>query len=204
MAKAGKLSFDANFVKGAMAPSDFPEHDLPELAFIGRSNVGKSSLLNSIVRRKNLARISSTPGKTQEINFFVVNQEWVFADLPGFGYAKISKQMREKWEKLNMDYLAGRKNLKLTCILIDSRHDPQKVDLALLEFLEFNEIPYLVVLTKCDKISKKAIADRQKQITDFLAKCNNVVDVLPYSSVTGLGREELIGVIKRRCINPEF
>lgn len=188
---------NADFIKGAVDVEGFPVYDIPEAAFSGRSNVGKSTLLNSIVLNKKLAKTSSTPGKTQQINFFRVEDKWSFADLPGFGYAKISKTEREKWAKLNYDYLLQRENLQLVCVLIDSRHDPMPQDLALIELLENSERRYLIVLTKSDKLKPSQVKQRHEQLLHLVSKCSYVVDVLPYSSETGLGRHELLGVLKR-------
>lgn len=191
------LTMNAEFILGSAEKSQFPEIQLPEIAFSGRSNVGKSSLLNSIVMRKNLAHISSAPGKTQQINFFNVEDRWVFADMPGFGYATTGKINREKWKKLNLDYLESRKNLRLIAALIDSRHDPMDTDLALIEWYEERQKDYLIVLTKCDKIKPGAVSNRQKQIEHIVANCNHCREVLPYSSQNGLGRNQLIGILKK-------
>lgn len=187
----------AEFLRGAMNEIDFPNHEYPEIAFTGRSNVGKSSLLNSIVLRKNLARTSATPGKTREINFFLVEGKWVFVDLPGFGYAQVSKELRKKFETMNLQFLENRSHLKMTFILIDSRHDPMPIDLALIELHENKGRNYVILLTKCDKISKKSISDRISQIRNLTAECKFIIDVLPYSIVTGEGRKDLLGIIKR-------
>lgn len=189
--------FDADFVSGATTPEQFPELKYPEIAFIGRSNVGKSSLINSIVLRKNLARISSTPGKTQQINFFIVHSKWSFADLPGFGYASTGKDNRVKWEKLNNKYLETRINLVLTCMLIDSRHEPMEKDLGLIETLEILKRNYIIILTKTDKISKKNIEERKEQFNELVQKCSHCLEVLPYSTINNTGRNDLIGIIKR-------
>jgi len=189
--------FKAEFILSAPAYEILPAPTLPEIAFAGRSNVGKSSLINSIALRKNLAHTSAAPGKTRALNFFNIEQRWILVDMPGFGYATIGKQYREKWEKMNYEYLAKRTNLKLVCVLIDSRHDPMEHDLALIEFLENSNKSYLIILTKCDKLSKKLIGERENQIREFVSKCNYNIDVLPYSSKENLGRNELIGIIKR-------
>jgi GTP-binding protein len=188
---------NADFIIGSTDKSVFPETNLPEIAFSGRSNVGKSSLLNSIVMRKNLAYISSAPGKTQQINFYNVEERWIFADLPGFGYASTGKQNRESWRKLNFEYLENRQNLKLIAALIDSRHDPMDTDLALIEWYEEKEKDYLIILTKCDKIKPNAISSRQKQLEHLVSNCKHCREVLPYSSLNGLGRNQLIGILKK-------
>ncbi|MFA7626682.1 MAG: ribosome biogenesis GTP-binding protein YihA/YsxC [Candidatus Kapaibacterium sp.] len=191
------LTMNADFIIGSTDKSVFPETNLPEIAFSGRSNVGKSSLLNSIVMRKNLAYISSAPGKTQQINFYNVEERWIFADLPGFGYASTGKQNRESWRKLNFEYLENRQNLKLIAALIDSRHDPMDTDLALIEWYEEKEKDYLIILTKCDKIKPNAISSRQKQLEHLVSNCKHCREVLPYSSLNGLGRNQLIGILKK-------
>ena len=188
---------NAEFILGSADTKQFPIINLPEIAFSGRSNVGKSSLLNSIVLRKNLAYISSAPGKTQQINFFNVEGRWVFADLPGFGYATTGKINREKWKKLNFAYLESRQNLKLIAALIDSRHDPMDTDISLIEWYEENHKDYIIILTKCDKIKPGAISARQKQIEHLVSQCSHCREVLPYSSQNGLGRNQLIGILKK-------
>lgn len=194
------IVLNAEFIKGTVSPEQFPNLNLPELAFAGRSNVGKSSLLNSIVNKKNLAHTSSTPGKTQQINFFVVEGKWAFADLPGFGFAAIGKQHREEWAKLNFAYLESRKSLAFINILVDSRHDPQPKDLALIEWCENHKMRYLLILTKCDKLKDKEILERKNQLDNLLSNCSFNIDVLPYSSQTGMGRIGLLAIIKRECV----
>lgn len=193
-------NLNAVFVLGAARPEQFPALGLPETAFCGRSNVGKSSLINSIVLNKNMAKTSSTPGKTQQINFFIIEEKWILADLPGFGYAAIGKEHREKWAKLNWDYLEKRDNLKLVCVLIDSRHDPMPQDLELIERLELADRRYIIILTKCDKINKKAIEDRKKQIETLVSQCKGAIEVLPYSAVKAWGRDELLAIFKKNLI----
>lgn len=187
---------NAEFIIGAAGEEQFPNFSYPEFAFAGRSNVGKSSLLNSIVMNKKLAKTSSTPGKTQQINFFLVENKWSFADLPGFGYAAIGKQHREKWAKLNHIYLNSRKNLKNVFVLIDIRHDPMQQDLALLEWLENNLKPYTIILTKSDKVKQKQIYERKKQLEIFVSECKYAREVVPYSSQNGTGRYELLAILK--------
>jgi len=193
-------TFNAEFIKGAVDLEGMPQTVYPETAFAGRSNVGKSSLINSIVNRKNLARISSAPGKTREINFFLVDNKWMLADLPGFGYAKTNLKTREKWLKLNYGYLESRDKLKFVCCLIDSRHDPQKTDMILLEWLVNNNKNFIVVLTKCDKIKPKAIEDRVTQIKELLAQCDGLIDIIPYSVETGLGWKHLTSILKNNLV----
>lgn len=190
----------ADFYTGAAEEKHFPNHHMPEIAFVGRSNVGKSSLLNSICRRKELAKTSATPGKTQQINFFTVDAKFVLVDLPGFGYAKVSKDMRRDFEKLNKAYLFGRENLVLTIVLVDIRHDPSPIDLSLIEELENAQRRYVVVLTKSDKVSKTFVREREEQLRELTSLCQSCVDILPYSSVEGGGRPQLLGIIRKACL----
>lgn len=188
---------NADFILGTVNTGGFPKIKLPEVAFSGRSNVGKSSLLNSIVLRKNLAHISSTPGKTQQINFFNVEGKWIFADLPGFGYAKVSKDLRQQWQQMTYDYITKRENLKLVCMLVDSRHEPMESDLAIIEFLENNQKKFVIIMTKIDKISDRLVNERKQQFEYLVSQCKHCIEVLPYSSMTSVGRENLLAIIKR-------
>jgi len=185
------------FIKGAVQPDQYPDLGLPEVAMIGRSNVGKSSLINAIVRQGNVARVSNTPGKTQEINFFATNLGIVLVDLPGYGYATVSKERRELFAKSIKTYLFNRTPLALVCVLIDGRHDPQPLDMAMLEELELNGRNFVAVLTKCDKLSAKDVERRHAQVKELLSQCRFAVDVIVTSSKTGDGRSSLIGIMKR-------
>ncbi len=191
------MNVKANFIKGAASIEGFPVSRLPEAAFAGRSNVGKSSLLNSIALRSNLARISATPGKTQEINFYSVEDRWMLVDLPGFGYASAPKSQRKQWLKLNYDYLLQREQLRVVFILSDARHDPQPLELALIESMENAGRKYVIILTKCDKISSITEVEREQQLRNIVSNCTFCIDVLPYSSQTHKGRDNLWGIIKR-------
>lgn len=191
-------SIKAAFFTGASSVASLPTKTvLPEVAFIGRSNVGKSSLINTLVNRTSLAHVSSTPGKTQQINFYTIEDTWMLVDMPGFGYASVSKTDRKAWHELNYEYLLHREQLRLVCVLIDARHDPSPIDMELLERLENAERKYVVILTKSDKLSSIQATERQTQLQDALSMCSFCVDVLPYSSRTRFGREQLWGVIKR-------
>ena len=147
----------AEFVKSSQKWQDCPEPNLPEYAFIGRSNVGKSSLINAMMNRKDLAKTSQTPGKTQLINHFIVNENWYLTDLPGYGYAKVSKSMRKDFEKLITNYILNRKNLVNLFVLIDSRLSPQKIDTEFIEWCGENGIPFSIVFTKSDKLKPNII-----------------------------------------------
>jgi GTP-binding protein len=170
-----------------------PESTLPEIAFAGRSNVGKSSLLNSLVRRKSFARVSRTPGRTREINFFRINNQFVFVDLPGYGYARISKARKAEWRPLIESYLGRTTQLRGIVLLLDIRREPSDDDRAMLDFLAQVEIPTLVALTKSDKVSKAAVQTRVDEISRSLALGSE--QIIPYSATTGAGRTELLEAI---------
>ncbi len=191
---------NAEFIAGANEISNIPKYNYNEVAFTGRSNVGKSSLINTIVHRKNLAKVSANPGKTKQINLFLVDSTFILADLPGFGYAAVSKTERQSWKDMIYDYFTKREKLKLICCLVDSRHDPLDTDLALIEWLENNNKNYIIILTKTDKISKKQVLERKDQFENFVQYCNHCLEVLPFSSVTGDGRKELLAIIKREVV----
>src|SRR5262245_38441939 len=170
-----------------------PETLLPEIAFAGRSNVGKSSLLNRLVRRKAFARVSRTPGRTREINFFEVNRRFVLADLPGYGYARISKDRRAEWRPLIEGYLPTSSNLRGVVQLIDVRHEPSDDDLQMLDFLGEVGTPTIIAITKTDKLSRNAAATRIRELTESLGLDPD--QVIPFSAHTGLGRDELASAI---------
>ena len=176
---------DAQFVKSAFERRHWTTDGLPEIAFLGRSNVGKSSLLNSLLQRKSLARTSNTPGRTQSINYFRVNDSFYFVDLPGYGFAKVSKAMRTDWGKMAEDYLSAREELVLAIQLVDSRHEPSALDRQLHEWLVYRERPHLIVATKSDKLSKTQLAKQVKMIESTFPGTT----VLPFSSETGSGRD---------------
>lgn len=176
---------------GPMATVDGwrPEITLPEVAFAGRSNVGKSSLLNKLVRRKAFARVSNTPGRTREINFFKVNETFVLADLPGYGYAKISKERKEQWRPLIEGYLRVSPELRGVVQLLDVRHPPSGDDVLMLEFLAEIGAPTIVVLTKTDKLKPREVPTRTKEIADSLGL--DAEQVIAFSAESGKGRDEL-------------
>lgn len=173
-----------------------PDSSKHEYAFIGRSNVGKSSLINMLTGKKNLAMTSSTPGKTMLINHFLVNDSWYIVDLPGYGYAQRSKTDRERLEKIIKSYILRRSQMTNLFLLIDSRHKPQKIDLDFMEFLGENGVPFSIVFTKTDKLSKKAAEDNiASYCKALLEQWEELPPVFVTSSETGKGREELLAYI---------
>lgn len=172
---------------------------LPEIAFSGRSNVGKSSLLNKLLGRKSLARVSSMPGKTVTVNMFRLD-ECRFVDLPGYGYAKVSRDEKIRWAKLMEAYFGSDRDIRLVVQLVDMRHDPTKQDLEMIEFLRANEIPFIVALTKCDKLNKTERMNQLMSICGILTKYGNI-SVIPFSAVKGDGVEEIRGHIERAIAN---
>ncbi len=179
----------ANFVKSAAAPPHYPPASLPEIAFAGKSNVGKSSLINVLVRRKGLAKTSNSPGCTQMINFFTVNNELSLVDLPGYGYAKVPLAVKNKWGPMVEAYFKERSALRLVLFVLDIRRDPGENDLAMYRWLEFYRIPYLLVLTKIDKLSKQQTMLHRQVILDFFSHPS--VPAVLFSARTGAGKEEL-------------
>ncbi len=173
-----------------------PKDRIPEYAFIGRSNVGKSSLINMLMGRKDLAKISGKPGKTQLINHFKINDSWFLVDLPGYGYAQISKKKRTIFQYFIENYFKERQQLVCTFVLIDSRHDPQKIDLEFMQFLGENQIPFCIVFTKADKLGSSKL---NKQIISYKKKLLTSWETLPTSfitsSSTGLGKDEFLEFI---------
>jgi len=170
-----------------------PDSSLPEVAFAGRSNVGKSSLLNCLVRRKSFARVSRTPGRTREINFFRVNNGFVLVDLPGYGYARVSKQQKSEWKPLMESYLRRTTQLRGIVLLLDIRREPSEDDRAMLDFLAEMEVPTIVALTKLDKLSKAAARERVAELAETLGLSNE--QVIPFSAHSGEGRVELLEAI---------
>jgi GTP-binding protein len=182
------------FVISAVGPNQYPEDGLPEVALAGRSNVGKSSLINKMLLRRNLARTSQQPGKTQTLNYYKINGELFFVDFPGYGYARVSKSEREAWGKMIERYLRGREPLKLVLQLVDLRHPPSAEDQRMYEWLSHYEIPMTVVATKADKVSRSQWPKHMKIIRQSLGMPGHVPLVL-FSSETGQGRDELWSMI---------
>lgn len=188
----------AEFISSFTELSKLPADGKPEFAFIGRSNVGKSSLINMLMQRKNLAHTSATPGKTQTINHFLINNQWYIVDLPGYGFAKAPVKLRSQWHKMISDYLKKRENLFVVFVLIDSRLAPQKIDLDFLVFLGEEKIPLVIAFTKADKLSKTKL---KANLEAYLKKLSEEWDPLPQyfitSAETGEGRSEVLEFIEK-------
>lgn len=192
----------AKYTASAVKKAQYPAERLKEIAFIGRSNVGKSSLINSLTRVHNLARVSGQPGKTQTINFFELTARIIetgedklfhLVDLPGYGYAKTAQTNRNQWAKFIEEYFLNSEQLQFVCQLIDIRHAPMKSDIEMFNWLVKNNVPVLIIATKADKISRGAVAKQVAQIRKTLGV--KEIDILPYSSVKNAGRSELLEVI---------
>jgi len=177
----------ATFEKSAFKEADWPRDHKPEIAFLGRSNVGKSSFMNSLLGVRGLARTSSTPGRTQAVNFFLINEKFRFVDLPGYGYARAPKSVKQEWSEAATDYLAKRDPLVLCVHLVDARHEPTTKDLQLQDWLKHHQKPHLIVATKSDKLSNNELTRN----LNHAKKTLGTPEVLAYSSVTGRGREEI-------------
>ncbi len=187
----------AEFMISAVSAEQYPRTSLPEFAFVGRSNVGKSSLINSLLNRKKLVKISGTPGKTQMINFFDVNHELVFADLPGYGFAKVPKSVQKKWQDLVEQYLLKRDNLRTVVLILDIRRKPTDLDLHMQEWLEQYQVDTILVATKTDKLSQAEQSKQLKQIrAAFLEGADK--ELVAYSSKNQKGRKELWKLLLQR------
>lgn len=184
----------ADFVTSAVNAKGYPVTSIPEVAFAGRSNVGKSSLLNMLVRRKKLARTSREPGRTQLINFFIVNENFHMVDLPGYGFAKVPQRVKEQWGEMVEGYLQNRPNLRGVVLLVDVRHDPTNLDLQMYHWLCHYQVPTAVALTKTDKLSKSQLIKQTARIKKVLQLQQDHQLVIT-SSQTRTGREELLQVI---------
>ncbi|MCM3001959.1 ribosome biogenesis GTP-binding protein YihA/YsxC [Paenibacillus cellulositrophicus] len=186
---------NAEFIISAVGPDQYPVDALPEIALAGRSNVGKSSLINRMINRKNLARTSSTPGKTQHMNYYRINEALYFVDFPGYGYAKVSKTQRAAWGKMIEKYMLERQTLKLVLMVVDLRHPPTKDDIMMYDWLQHYDIPICVVATKADKIPKSRWQKHVKQMKESLLLRSTDLFVM-FSSELGVGKEELWAVIQ--------
>ena len=188
----------ADFVISNTDIDKCPKERIPEYAFIGRSNVGKSSLINMLTGRKSLAKTSGKPGKTQLINHFKINDNWFLVDLPGYGYAKVSKKNRSIFAKFIYEYLEKRENLICTFVLVDSRHEPQKIDMLFMEWLGQNQIPFVIVFTKMDKLSSSQLNKNiTKYKTEMLKSWENIPQTFRSSAESGLGKSEILKFIEQ-------
>jgi GTP-binding protein len=178
---------DAEFIKSSFQVSDWPTGAVAEIAFMGRSNVGKSSLINSLLSVRGLARTSSTPGRTQSLNFFLINRRFRFVDLPGFGYARVPKAIKSSWGEMVTSYLAMREQLVLSIHIVDSRHEPTKLDLQLHDWLEHSSKPRLIVATKSDKLSNNELKESLGRVKRVFSKDR----VVAFSAKSGRGRDEI-------------
>jgi GTP-binding protein len=187
----------SEFVLGAATLRQLPKDGVPEVAFLGRSNVGKSSLINKLCGRKLLARSSADPGKTREMNYYLVNRKWYFVDLPGYGYAKVPEQVRSSWGKLIEQYLKSREQLSIVVQLVDARHEPTELDMMMVGWLDYYEIPFVVALTKADKLPASKMPRFIDQARARFVRFEQCRDVIPFSSVSGLGKAEVMKVIQQ-------
>lgn len=190
---------DAHFVSSNSKIDRLPKDNIPEYAFIGRSNVGKSSLINALVQRRGLAKTSATPGKTIAINHFMVNDSWYLVDLPGYGYAQRSKKAREEWRVMLANYIRRRRNLVCTFVLVDSRIEPQDSDIGFMEWLGENQVPFCIVFTKADKLGK---VELEKNVEAYQQRLLQDWEELPpifiTSSESKLGREDILDYIDQQ------
>ncbi|CDQ18197.1 GTP-binding protein [Halobacillus karajensis] len=178
----------ADIVISAASKKQYPKEPMPEIALAGRSNVGKSSFINKMIQRKNLARTSSKPGKTQTLNFYIINERFHFVDVPGYGYAKVSKKERAKWGEMMEEYFAEREQLKATALIIDIRHKPTEDDQLMYDYLKHFDLPVMVIATKLDKIKKGQRKKQLKMIQDVL-EMEEEDALIPFSSETGEGKD---------------
>ncbi|MCZ0716735.1 ribosome biogenesis GTP-binding protein YihA/YsxC [Aerococcus kribbianus] len=185
---------NVEFLISAVSPQQYPEPNLPEIALAGRSNVGKSSFINTMVNRKKIARTSSKPGKTQQLNYYQVEDWFYLVDVPGYGYAKVSKTEKAKWAQMLESYFSGRSNLTLALLIVDFRHDPSKDDQAMKAFFDHYNIPYFVIATKTDKVKKSQWNKHLSAIYKGL-DLESIDQILPFSAETKEGREEAWEII---------
>lgn len=179
----------------AVSQAQYPTTNLPEIALAGRSNVGKSSFINKMIGRKGLVRTSAKPGKTRTLNFYTINDSFYFVDVPGYGYAKVSKSEREKWGNMMEEYFQTRQALRLVVLIIDSRHDPTRDDLQMVEYLHYLKIPILIIATKFDKVKQSQRA-KQLKATQKLFSAYDDVTIIPFSAETGENKEKVWAVMK--------
>jgi GTP-binding protein len=184
----------AEFLRTAKFPKDYPQLRKPEVAFLGRSNVGKSSLINALLHRKSLARISSTPGRTRALNFFLINQRFLFVDPPGYGYAKVSRMEKKGWDQMVRTYFNDHPSRIVAVLILDARHEPTKRDLQMRDWLEFYGLPYLVVATKIDKVKKNQWKSREKALKKIF---DDKVPLFFFSAMDSTGQKEVWRELRR-------
>lgn len=184
----------SEFITSAVKPNQYPTDNRPEIAFVGRSNVGKSSIINSLTNRRSLAKVSSTPGKTRLVNFFLINNKFYLVDLPGYGYAKVSKAEKESWGKIIENYLLNRPVLKKVVLLVDSRHKPSDDDVLMYNWIKHYNYNTVIIATKKDKLKKSEIVKNEKIIKETLGLKSDE-KILFYSSLTKEGREEILDIL---------
>ena len=185
----------AEFVRSAADPKDFPRDPLPQIAFAGRSNVGKSSVINRLLNRKNFARVGAAPGKTTHINYFRIDEKLYLVDLPGYGYAKVSKAEKDRWAKLIQSWFDDPELMTLGILIVDARHKPTENDITMAEYFQNSQKPWAVVANKLDKLKKSEIEPNMALIRDTL-KLSEDVKVIPFSAEKGTGRETLLGLLE--------
>jgi len=187
------------FIKSASKPTEFLMDELPQIAIVGRSNVGKSSLINMLANNKNMAKTSSLPGRTRLVNYFEVNKQFYLVDLPGYGFAKASKEQKNTWDAVLDNYFNNTHNLKLVLVLVDSRHLPSDLDVMMINYLVDREIPYKIVLTKIDKLSKSDLNNNIKKISDYIRHSKDVM--ISTSADKKKGVEEIATAIEQAIEN---
>lgn len=185
----------AEFIRSAADPKDFPRDPLPQIAFAGRSNVGKSSVINRLLNRKNFARVGAAPGKTTHINYFRIDEKLYLVDLPGYGYAKVSKAEKDRWAKLIQSWFDDPELMTLGILIVDARHKPTENDITMAEYFQNSQKPWAVVANKLDKLKKSEIEPNMALIRDTL-KLSEDVKVIPFSAEKGTGRETLLGLLE--------
>lgn len=188
----------ADIVISAVSSKQYPSDSIPEIALAGRSNVGKSSFINKMINRKNLVRTSSKPGKTRTLNFYIINDAFHFVDVPGYGYAKVSKTEQAKWGQMMEEYFQTREQLKLVVLIVDIRHKPTEEDVQMFNFASYLEHPVLIVATKLDKIAKNKRDQHIRQVRNaFITEYNDQPNVMPFSAETGENKEEIWAVMEK-------
>jgi GTP-binding protein len=185
-----------DFVVGVANLKQLPKNNLPEIVFIGRSNVGKSSLLNKVCNRKSIARVSATPGKTRELNYYLINKELYFVDLPGYGYAKVAEHVKAGWTSLIEEFFHNRKQIALAIQIVDARLGPTELDMTMIGWLDFFKVPFVLVLTKADKLPHGKLLAQMNEVAGLLSKYKYLAGIHPFSAVNGDGRHELLRSIE--------